>query len=657
MRSEKLFFNSALFKKQTQRFWPIWSLYTLLMVSIIPLYTIMDYSYNSHLEASEIAIQFQNYLIDFAVHAAPTISLITGLIIACAVWSYLHNSRSSALIHSLPMNRTSLFVTNYLTGICFFLVPNILVLLLTYGVGLSIGVGGMTGILTWFYCQTMSSLFFYSFATLLAFVTGNTLTLPVLYAIFNALVIVIYQMMNWVFGEFLYGYAWNSMSKMEQWAEYLTPVYAMYENLDYTHPIEGGMVTEIHGLGMMGIYALVGVVFTILGYLLYRRRKLELAGEVIAEPFLKPVFRVGFALCGGLAMASFFYAIFYSIFAGKFFSYMLFMLLWSAIFYIAGDMILAKSVKPRRKSLKPCAVLLVVLAVFGMLLQFDVFGYEGYTPEATEVENITITIDYNDKVIPLAFAPEGEKQEIILQVLALHEDIIAEKEHTLNTIKGNDPDMIAVQQENYANGWETWDWERVTIQYVLLNGKVVEREYQIPVTEALLENDSIGNSLNEFVNSPAVILLRHFPQADKIEYIESSIDLMNDNGIEESRWVQSFGKEASQKLMDALVEDMENGRIGIEYFLETEEKANINYENIIYIVTSGKYNTEEMSNLYKWNRWNEEEFTFHTEIRLQSTATATIEALHELGVEDEFLMTRAEYREMEQVLYGTYEKW
>ena len=40
-----------------------------------------------------------------------------------AVWGYLYNSRSVGLMHTLPVDRTGLFVTNTLSGLAMMLIP------------------------------------------------------------------------------------------------------------------------------------------------------------------------------------------------------------------------------------------------------------------------------------------------------------------------------------------------------------------------------------------------------------------------------------------------------------------------------------------------------------------------------------------------------
>lgn len=49
--------------------------------------------------------------------------LVYAVVCAMAVWSYLFNSRSVGLMHTLPISRRGLFLTNFLSGFLMVLIP------------------------------------------------------------------------------------------------------------------------------------------------------------------------------------------------------------------------------------------------------------------------------------------------------------------------------------------------------------------------------------------------------------------------------------------------------------------------------------------------------------------------------------------------------
>ena len=53
---------------------------------------------------------------------------------------------------------------------------------------------------------------------------------------------------------------------------------------------------------LTGIYAAAAVVLVVAAYQLYKRRQIETAGDWVSIGIIKPVFRWGAALCGGLVV-------------------------------------------------------------------------------------------------------------------------------------------------------------------------------------------------------------------------------------------------------------------------------------------------------------------------------------------------------------------
>ena len=58
--------------------------------------------------------------------AGPVVACLYGVAVAMAVFSYLYSARSVSLMHSLPIRRSGLFLTNYISGLLFFVVPNLI---------------------------------------------------------------------------------------------------------------------------------------------------------------------------------------------------------------------------------------------------------------------------------------------------------------------------------------------------------------------------------------------------------------------------------------------------------------------------------------------------------------------------------------------------
>ena len=95
-----------------------------------------------------------------------------------AVFSYLYSSRSACMMHALPARREALFVSHYLAGLSFLLLPHLAVYALTVAVEAALGCLELVPLTTWLLTQSGVCLFFYSFAVFCAMFTGNLVALP-----------------------------------------------------------------------------------------------------------------------------------------------------------------------------------------------------------------------------------------------------------------------------------------------------------------------------------------------------------------------------------------------------------------------------------------------------------------------------------------------
>lgn len=110
MQSKTSYFNAMLFRKNLTRFWPLWGLASF-VGALFPLAVLLDMVHRGWNVLS--APDFTGMYYD-AVSAVPVINLVYAALCAMAVWSYLYNARSVGLMHTLPIRREGLFLTNFL---------------------------------------------------------------------------------------------------------------------------------------------------------------------------------------------------------------------------------------------------------------------------------------------------------------------------------------------------------------------------------------------------------------------------------------------------------------------------------------------------------------------------------------------------------------
>ena len=388
MRSGTSFFDRTVFKKTVFRFWPLWGAYFAIWLVALPLnglMTLRSANYDWYGGSMEY---FSYYRVPQSISGDILLmTVVFCALAAMAVFSHLYNARSANLFGSLPIRREGLFLTYYLAGLAFLIVPNVVIFLLTLAVEAAGGCVCMEGLLFWLAVACGEEFFFYSLAVFCAMFTGHILALPVFYAIVNFLAMAVTELVVMVFQTFYHGFA-----GIPYWAEmvvrWFTPTVWLNENVNcWTHSNweDTALVLEIEGMGTLGIYAVAALALTVCAFLLYRVRRLESAGDVVAVSWMKPVFKYGVALCAGLALGMGTMVII----GGGNVTLMIAIVIWGVAGYFAAEMLLQKSFKVFKKWKGAAAVTAVFIALF-LVVGFDLTGFEARVPDPASVESVNV---------------------------------------------------------------------------------------------------------------------------------------------------------------------------------------------------------------------------------------------------------------------------
>ena len=167
MKSKTSFFNKTIFLKNITHFWPIWLMILVWNLFIMPFMIFnssLQYKMLNNITEQEISILRSNDILGIvAVYANPVILFVFSVIAVMAVFSYLYNSRSAYTIHALPVTRKELFITNYVSGLLFLIIPEIVGFLMGTLVSAVCGYTSMNHLLTGMLCAGGLSIIFYSF--------------------------------------------------------------------------------------------------------------------------------------------------------------------------------------------------------------------------------------------------------------------------------------------------------------------------------------------------------------------------------------------------------------------------------------------------------------------------------------------------------------
>ena len=630
MRSGTSFFNGTLYRKAFFRFWPIWALYGTMWLLILPLRFLAE-AMRGSVRSDQSTLEYLQQIARDIPSALPfgvTAAAVAGVVCAMAVFAYLYSSRSACMMHALPARREALFVSHYLAGLSFLLLPHLAVYALTLAVEASLGCLALGPLTTWLLVQSGVCLFFYSFAVFCAMFTGNLVALPVFYGILNFLVMLVTSLVVTVCRQFLYGF-YNFPSALYAAAEWLTPALNLYRAVVPTYTTDAVLV---YSPETVGIYAAAGVVLAAAALLVYRARHIESAKDVVAVKLVRPVFKYGFAFCtgltGGMATAA---ILLQESGAGLTF----WVVVWGIIGYFAAEMLLKKSFRVL-KAWKGGAALGAVLLLLCLSVNLDWYGFESRVPAAGQVESVDI---YGLDSAPYDGAHGSltlTDPEDIQLVTQLHQMAIQAEPET-------DASANAAGADSYLYLYLT---------YHLADGTTLRRYYDsLPLYEEDLNTEGTLTALaNQFLSDQDnVAQMYGFEEMEEGRLVEAYLVSVWNTGTQAYEDVYIDG--SAQELWDAMKQDFEEGTIGVRYLLENSQERLDNT-----CVTDLCFSVEVPLPPEPGDREASQTDTVVFTITLTPNASHTLDLLRELGALDDAHVapTYGEYLSDTETIYDGY---
>lgn len=517
MRCGTSFYNGTLGKQLTLRFWPLIALYSVIWAIVLPI-SGLNYMRSGYIGNWTTDIEYL-----FRALATP-MTIVFGVLAAMAVCSHLYTTRSCNFTAALPPKRTALFATHYLTGLLWLVVPVAVMTLMASFLAIGCSLSGFASGLA---LVCMQTLFFYSFAVLCGMLTGHLLALPVFYGIFNGLVGGLWYLLTLLFREFYFGYP-GSLVAVPAWVEWFTPAWQLFS---YGSPDAG--------YGMSAVYAGVGIVFALAAWLLYVKRPMERAGDVVIWAGLRPVFRYGVALCSGLALGSLTRLVLGLDELGLAVSVML----WGVAGCFVGQMFLSKSVRVLRYWKGAGAIACACAALF-LVMKLDLTGYETQVPEADEVVSVTISgLDsYPVDTASNFHDIQTQDPQAISLITQLHQAL--------------------VDQRNTFNGYYD-NSTRFDVTYTLADGTRLTRSYTVYVNEVDLDRAGTVTQLaHQLVNDSKLMLLSyefHELEANGYRPTGGTFYLTSDTGNTSTG--HDLSTSEAQSLYQAIVQDIQEGNL------------------------------------------------------------------------------------------------
>jgi len=440
MKSKRSFFSLGLILNDIKRFWWISAVYALLLflTSLLPVLNRDVEHYILH----DIPIYLGSVM-----NGAWFFLALMPVAIAVMVFRYIQNSKSVTVIHAMPYTRLQLYANHFIAGLILMLLPILLNALILWGIAgfTQYGLVFEPNVVSdWVQIHLWVSIALYTVTVAIGMFTGSSIAQIIFTYIYNFLVLGLLYGTDAILEGNVYGFSGFSED--------------LAMNIAKFFPITQLMVLDSEDFLMKDL-AIVNIAMVIIvgaiGYLVYRYRNLEDAGNVISNDILKPIFKYGVTVSAMITGIVYVKGLL-DIESPNFLIYLVFAL----IGYVIAEMLLRKSFKVL-DSYKGFIGFIGAFAIVVLLISFDAFGYEKYVPEVAEVQKAFISdggmdiesfIEHgHNKSWGIGMFEETENVEL---VTALHKNIVANRK---------------------LEDSETYGY--LSVAYLLNNGKSVERVY------------------------------------------------------------------------------------------------------------------------------------------------------------------------------------
>ena len=475
MKSKTSFCNGIAVRKDLTRFGPLWILYTLCLLLGMAMMYVNDTN----------KFWFANNMAEL-IHYSAIINLFYAPLVALLLFGDLYNTRMCNALHAMPLKRGCWFGSHVIAGLLFSIIPTAVFCALSVPLLMNTCVigGGWIALYT-FLGMNLTYLCFFGIAVFSTYCAGNRFGMAAVYALLNGGAYIVYFLIDSIYTPMLYG-----VITPTELANNLTPIYKLTQSAcveldawgrltqlyeDDLTKIQANFWMLPKGWLNLGLWALVGLGFMILGRLLYSRRKLECAGDTMAFRVLEPMFLICIAVCS---------AAFGTLFLQMFFGYRmevlvyLFLTCGLAAGWFAGKMLIERTVRVfRLKNWLGLAALGAVLAATIGVTHFDIFGIESRIPNPEEVKSVTF--GYSEyRGMSQELTEEADIAQVIrLQELALEDRL-------------EDSGSYAIIDGNLYYDWEIKELglqdqasyrysSTLRIIYTLHNGRTIQRLYNI----------------------------------------------------------------------------------------------------------------------------------------------------------------------------------
>lgn len=380
-------FKISLFKKtlilsDLKRFWWVSALYTLALIAYIPFSHLMK-TMGMDVRNTIWIQDTIDRMLSFSQDDVQFLLICTvPVLMAVLIFRYLQVDKSAVMMHSLPFKRSSHYASHCFAGFVLLIMPavlNSLIMILLDHLTVLGSFYTLPKIFSWLGLNIFFCMFFYSIAVFVGMFTGSSVAQIVFTYIIQILPIGIYVLLKFSLEQLLFGFGEAPYSLFIE------------DNYPLFWLLNGAFPRNSYTVGYFAAYIIAAVGFLILGWFVYKHRKLETAGDIIAFPALYPVFKYGMTFCLMLVGGTYFCGVSRQSLPMLIVGYVI----ASALGYFVAEILIHKSFRVLR-FYKGYLYYFVVIVILLGGLSLDVSGFVKRVPSPEEVEKVYFGYNYND---------------------------------------------------------------------------------------------------------------------------------------------------------------------------------------------------------------------------------------------------------------------
>ena len=439
-------FNSGIFKNTIRRFkWGSFLYFIALFFSVPFIFMVQS--------TQRLERRFENYAVGKALLTDEylvfpiLLAIVVPTIVGVLAYRFVHSHKQAIAVHALPVKRKENYISTLLASFVLMFIP-----VLTNGLILLFM--SLTGygkifvpwcVFYWFFVNVSIIFIMFSVASFTAFLSGHPAAHIIINIFVHSLPALFALAVFLVSDVFLYGFVQTDSFIANKIIENTPVVWFFSKTIRLEEELDFFKTPQFWS------YTVLSVVFYILGYLLYKKRKIETSGDVAAFKIFRPILK--YSIITSVAVVMF------GISNGMELGVIPTVIIIAAttlVGYFAIEMLMNKTFKVFKlyKGYLGFAGAMVVVTLF--FAYTSVFGYETRIPESDKIVKAGVYTFYNNEnEIPVVI-----DEKVISDVREIHSGLIK--------------NIPVVEKESYEGRYLY-----LNVAYQLENGKMFKRRYLV----------------------------------------------------------------------------------------------------------------------------------------------------------------------------------